>query len=157
MTAFARPSRLAPPGHVMPLGSQLAPPRGLPRSRRRVYIALLLVQRWELMRVTKLGEFWPLYLRAHRNRYTRGAHYAGVVFGAVLAAVAAATVNHWLLVIATGGAFTMTVASHWVFEGRRPLFLINPLLGILCDLRMFVLAMTGRLEAELRRYGIGSE
>jgi len=109
------------------------------------------------MRVTKLDEFWPLYLSAHRNRYTRGAHYAGVVCGAVLAALAAATLNRWLLVIGASGAFAMTVASHWIFEGRRPLFLINPLLGILCDLRMFFLAMTGRLEAELRRYGIGPE
>ena len=109
------------------------------------------------MRVTKLGKFWPLYLRAHRNRYTRCAHYLGIVGGALLGVLAAATLNAWLLVIAAGVAFTVTVGSHWVFEGRRPLLLINPLLGTVCDLRMFFLAMTGRLEAELSRYGITTE
>ena len=106
------------------------------------------------MRVTGLQEFWPLYLRAHRNRYTRGAHYVGIVAGALLAALAAATLNAWLLVIAAAVAFTVTVGSHWLFEGCRPLLLINPLLGTVCDVRMFFLAMTGRLEAEFSRYGI---
>ena len=109
------------------------------------------------MRTTKLGEFWPLYLRAHRNRYTRAAHYVGIGCGMLLAIIGAATLKPWLLLAATGCALAVTVASHWVFEGRRPLFLINPLLGAICDLRMFFLAITGRLEAELSRYGIVTE
>ena len=110
-----------------------------------------------MMGTTRLEEFWPLYLRAHRNRYTRGAHYVGIGCGVLLAILGAATLNPWLLLVATGSALAVTVASHWVFEGRRPLLLINPLFGALCDLRMFFLAITGRLEAELSRYGIVTE
>lgn len=103
------------------------------------------------------GEFWPLYLRAHRRRATRAAHYAGILLGTTLTAFAAAFSNPWLLLAGVAGAFAITVGSHWLFEGRRPLLLGNPLLAAVADLRMFCYAARGRLAAEFARHGIDAE
>jgi hypothetical protein len=103
------------------------------------------------------GTFWPLYLRAHRRRATRAAHYAGIVLGTTLTAAAVAFSDPWPLVAGVGGAFAVTVASHWLFEGRRPLLAGNPLLAAAADLRMLALAATGRLAAEFARHGIDAE
>jgi hypothetical protein len=103
------------------------------------------------------AQFWPQYLHAHRRRSTRGAHYAGILFGASMTALAAATLDLWPLLIGIAGAFAITVGSHYVFEGRRPLLTAHPLLAAAADLRMFALAATGRLGAELARHGLATE
>jgi hypothetical protein len=103
------------------------------------------------------GEFWPLYLRAHRRRATRAAHYAGILLGTTLTALALAFWNPWLLLAGVGAAFAVTVSSHWLFEGRRPLLAGHPLLAAAADLRMFALAATGRLAAEFARHGVAAE
>jgi len=111
---------------------------------------------WGAM-MADFGRFWPLYLRAHRRRATRAAHYAGILLGAALTATAVALSDPWPLVAGVAGAFALTVASHWLFEGRRPLLAGNPLLAAAADLRMFALAATGRLPAEFARHGIDAE
>jgi hypothetical protein len=103
------------------------------------------------------GRFWPLYLRAHRRRATRTAHYVAIVLGMTLTALAAVFSDAVLLVAGIAGAFAITVGSHWLFEGRRPLLLGNPLLAAAADLRMFALAATGRLAAEFARHGVDAE
>jgi hypothetical protein len=107
--------------------------------------------------MTGFDRFWPLYLSAHRRRGTRAAHYAGIVFGTAMAALAAASWEMWPLAVGVGGAFTVTVGSHWVFEGRRPLLAGNPLLAAAADIRMFLLAVAGRLAPEFARHGIEAE
>lgn len=107
--------------------------------------------------MASFGSFWPLYLRAHRRRATRAAHYAGILLGTGLTALALAYSNPWLLLAGVAGAFAMTVASHWLFEGRRPLLAGNPLLAAAADLRMFLLGATGRLAPEFARHGIDAD
>lgn len=99
-------------------------------------------------------EFWPLYLRAHWRRTTRAAHYAGVVFGAGMAALAGLLGEYWLIAVGIGGAFMVTVGSHWVFERNRPLLMLNPLWSAVADLRMFYLAATSQLGGHLARHGV---
>jgi hypothetical protein len=99
-------------------------------------------------------EFWPLYLHAHRRRTTRAAHYAGVIFGAAMAVLAIVLQEIWPLLCGIIGAFVVTVGSHWVFEHNRPLLAVNPLWGVVSDLRMLFLAATGRLGRELVRHGV---
>jgi hypothetical protein len=107
--------------------------------------------------MAEFGEFWPLYLRAHRRRATRAAHYTGILLGTALTALALAFWNPWLLLAGVGAAFAITVSSHWLFEGRRPLLVGNPLLAAAADLRMFALAATGRLAADFARHGVAAE
>jgi hypothetical protein len=107
--------------------------------------------------MTKFDQFWPLYLRAHRRRGTRAAHYVGILFGTAMAVLAAASWSIWPLLAGVGCAFAVTVGSHWVFEGRRPLLVGNPLLAAAADIRMFLLAIAGRLAPEFARHGIEAE
>jgi hypothetical protein len=99
-----------------------------------------------------LSDFWPLYLRAHRRRSTRGVHYAATVLGMVMAAWAAIVLEPWAFFAGIGGGYVMAIGSHWLLERNHPLILVNPVWGAISDLRMFGLAMTGRLRGELARY-----
>jgi len=107
--------------------------------------------------MTGFDGFWPLYLRAHRNRRTRAAHYAGILFGTAMTVAAIAAWSVWPLLAGIGGAFAVTVSSHFLFEGRRPLLVGNPLLAAAADLRMLWLAAAGRLLPEFARHGIETE
>jgi hypothetical protein len=107
--------------------------------------------------MTKFDQFWPLYLHAHRRRGTRAAHYVGILYGTAMTALAAASWNVWPLIAGVAGAFAVTVGSHWVFEGRRPLLVGNPLFAAAADIRMFLLAAAGRLAPEFARHGIEAE
>jgi hypothetical protein len=106
------------------------------------------------MRRLSFAEFWPLYLRAHRRRATRAAHYAGVIGGTMGAGAAVLTLELWPLAAGVGAAFGLSVGSHWLFEGNRPLLRLQPAWSALSDLRMFYLAMSGGLGREMARQGL---
>src|SRR6185503_1433942 len=94
-------------------------------------------------------EFWPHYLRAHRKRRTRVAHYVATVvaFSAIGAAV-----YYQVSAIALGaiaGSYAIALASHAIFEQNRSLVFVNPAWGALSDLKMCWLALTGGLAAEM--------
>jgi hypothetical protein len=103
-----------------------------------------------------LQEFWPLYLRAHQRAATRGVHYTATVFGMLMAVVAALTLEPLIFVGGIGGSYLMAVGSHWILERNQPLIAVNPLWGAISDLRMFRMALTGELSAELARHGVNS-
>lgn len=102
-------------------------------------------------------QFWPDYLRAHRKGSTRLCHYIATVYGASVGFYGIFTFQPMVFLAAILGGYALAVASHYVFEGRKPLVLRNPFWGACSDLRMFALAMGGRLEAEFRRHGIEQE
>ncbi len=106
------------------------------------------------MRGLSFAEFWPQYLRAHRRRATRAAHYAGVIGGTLGAGVAMVTLEPWPLVAGVAAAFGLSIGSHRLFEGNRPLLRRQPAWSALSDLRMFYLAMTGGLRREMARHGL---
>lgn len=97
-------------------------------------------------------EFWPLYLRAHSRPMTRAMHYLASFVGLAMTIWAVMAGNIWLCAIGIGGGYVIAVLSHWVFEGNQPLILVNPLWGAVSDVRMCLLAMTGRLKRELARF-----
>lgn len=94
-------------------------------------------------------EFWPHYLRAHRQPRTRAAHYVAtiVAFTAIGAAI-----YYRMPLIALGAialSYAIAVMSHRVFECNRSLVFVNPAWGALADLKMCWLALTGGLAAEV--------
>lgn len=94
-------------------------------------------------------EFWPHYLRAHRDPRTRAAHYVAtiVAFSAIGAAI-----YYQAPMIALGAiavSYAIALASHAIFERNQSLVLVNPAWGALSDLKMCWLALTGGLAAEL--------
>jgi hypothetical protein len=94
-------------------------------------------------------EFWPYYLRAHRQPQTRMAHYVATIiaFSAIVAAV-----YYQMLLIALGAiaiSYAIALASHAIFERNRSMVFVNPAWGALSDLKMCWLALTGNLAADL--------
>lgn len=94
-------------------------------------------------------EFWPHYLRAHRQPRTRVAHYVATILA--LSAIATA-IYYQAPLIALGAVafcYAIALASHRIFERNQSLVFVNPAWGALSDLKMCWLALTGGLAAEL--------
>ena len=109
-----------------------------------------LYKSWKLR---SFGDFWPLYLAEHRKPLTRHLHVAGtllavvLLFSALFAGPALALVG-----IATG--YALAWIAHFQVEGNRPATFSHPLWSLLGDLKMTVLFLSGRLDGELRRFGL---
>jgi hypothetical protein len=103
---------------------------------------------------TGFAAFWPDYLRAHQKRSTRLCHYAATLWGAGVGLYGVFTLRIGFVLAGVIGGYVLAVGSHYVFEGSKPLVARNPVLGACSDLRMFMLAVIGRLGAEFRKHGI---
>jgi hypothetical protein len=61
---------------------------------------------------------------------------------------------HWsLMAIGIVGGYAIALGSHRYIEHNRSL-VHRPVWGAVSDFRMFVLALSGRLPAELRRHSV---
>ena len=99
-------------------------------------------------------DFWPHYLREHSRPATRGLHFFGSLLGLGLL-VAAVALGQWrLLVGALLVGYGFAWFSHLAIEGNRPATFRHPWWSFVSDWRMLGLAMTGRLDAELRAAGL---
>lgn len=94
-------------------------------------------------------QFWPHYLRAHRQPHTRVAHYIATVIA--FSAIGAAVYYQVPLIAlgAIGLSYGVALASHRFIERNRSLVFVNPSWGALADLKMCWLALTGGLAQEL--------
>ena len=108
-----------------------------------------------LPKVSRYGEFWPIYLREHSRPATRYVHYAGTAAGLGLLGAALLTRRPALagagLVAAYGAAWT----AHAFVERNKPATFQYFAWSLLSDLRMFGLALAGRMPAELARHARG--
>jgi hypothetical protein len=93
--------------------------------------------------------FWPHYLRAHRDPGCRRLHYLGST-GALIGIVAAIlTFNPLWFLAGMAFAYAMAWVGHFTMEGNRPATFGNPVWSLIGDIRMYLLWLTGRLNAEL--------
>ena len=95
-------------------------------------------------------QFWPLYLQAHSQPATRAVHYAATVIGLGSSLIAAFTLQP-LFLLGIGVAYALAIGAHAVIEQNHSMVRVNPIWGAIADLRMFWLAMTGRLQHEIDR------
>ena len=100
-------------------------------------------------------DFWVVYLDAHRNPATRGMHYLATLTGIGGTILAIWLELLWFMAGDIGLGVVMAVSSHHLIEHNRPLIRVNPFYGAISDLRMCWLALTGRLNAEYARLGLG--
>jgi hypothetical protein len=100
------------------------------------------------------AEFWPFYLREHSRRTTRLMHVFGTSLGFVLLILAVLTMKLGLLILALIAGYGFAWAAHLFIEKNRPATFSAPLWSLKADIRMWFYWLTGRLEAELRRYDI---
>ena len=99
-------------------------------------------------------EFWPIYLRAHQKPATRFCHYVATVVGIGCALGSVVFGVWWLVPLGIFLGYSIAVASHPIIEGNKALVGSHAVWAALSDLKMFVLAASGRLQAELVKHGI---
>lgn len=103
---------------------------------------------------TTYRAFWPYYLSEHSKPTTRRLRFMGTGLALLLLAVLVATGHWWLLAAALVSGYAFAWFGHFFVEKNRPATFRFPLWSLYSDFRMFALAATGRLEAELLRHGV---
>lgn len=101
--------------------------------------------------------FWPLYLAAHRQPATRAIHMFGTAAGLLLVLAAVVLKSFWLLAAAAIAGYGLAWLSHGLVEHNRPATFRHPFWSFFSDFRMLFLWLSGRLQAELARHGIGPD
>ncbi len=105
-------------------------------------------------RFDSFREFWPYYLGEHARPATRAVHVAGTWAAALVLLWGLLAGPLWLVLAAPVIGYGAAWVSHMAIERNRPATFTHPLWSLQGDLRMAWLAATGRLTAELRRYGL---
>jgi hypothetical protein len=100
------------------------------------------------------AQFWPHYLRQHKNPRTRALHFIGTTIGGLMAICWLTTGHESYLVLALVFGYGFSWFSHFVVEDNRPATFSNPLWSLRADLRMYAAWLTGSLDDEFRRAGI---
>jgi hypothetical protein len=100
------------------------------------------------------GQFWPIYLDAHRQPATRSCHYVATIAGATISLLS--VLEGQFLIMAGGimGAVCLAISSHKLIERNKPLIGVNPFYGAIADVRMCWLALRGKLAPEYVRLGL---
>lgn len=102
-----------------------------------------------MKKIASFHDFWPVYLRAHRDPRCRALHYAASVCGLAGLAAAAVSGNFWWLLAGMVAAYAFAWAGHLFMENNLPLTFRHPLWSLAADYRMFGLWLTGRLSGHL--------
>jgi hypothetical protein len=95
-------------------------------------------------------EFWPQYLRAHSLPGTRSLHYFASVIG-LLSVADAIVARQPFLLIGIGLGYAIAIGAHKFIERNRPMIRVNAFWGMVADVRMCWLALTGGLRREIDR------
>jgi hypothetical protein len=105
-------------------------------------------------RITTYEKFWPFYLGEHSLPATRWFHFVGSTLGVI--ALVAGLVQGSMMGLPAGlfSGYAFAWFSHFVIEKNRPATFTYPLWSFGSDWRMWALMATGRLDAELARFGI---
>lgn len=103
--------------------------------------------------IASFAEFWPVYLRAHRDPRCRALHYVASACGIAGVVLALVSGSAWWLLGGMAAAYAFAWAGHLFMEQNLPLTFQHPLWSLMADYRMFGLCLAGRLEGHLLAAG----
>ena len=100
-------------------------------------------------------DFWPYYLAEHSDPTNRALHVAGTVAAVTTVGVAAALRKPKLALLAPVIGYGAAWVGHYMIEKNRPATFSHPVWSLMGDFKMAGMAVTGQLDDELRRFGVG--
>ena len=106
-------------------------------------------------RIETYSDFWPYYLQEHAKPATRNLHFLGTALALTSVLAAVATGRPWLALVALLAGYGPAWIAHFFVEKNRPATFTYPVWSLLSDFRMAWLWVTGHLEDELYRAGVG--
>lgn len=101
-------------------------------------------------------EFWPRYLRAHRDPRTKALHFIGSTAGVLVLVLFLVTLDWPWLIAAPIFGYACAWFGHFVFEGNKPETFGHPFWSFFSDFRMLALFLAGQLAGEIRRLELNS-
>jgi hypothetical protein len=87
-----------------------------------------------------------IYLRAHRKKGTRIAHFIGVLFTIAWFIASIAVNNLFMFSLTPFVVYPLAWTSHWLIEKNKPLAWSNIWLAKASDFRMCWEMLTGKLD-----------
>ncbi|KAG1365846.1 Membrane protein-like protein [Cocos nucifera] len=105
------------------------------------------------MNFRSLEEFWAYYVSQHSRASTRRWHFFGTLSALLCLLSSLLLLNPWLLLLAPLFGYGLAWYSHVFVERNAPVTFSHPFWSLLCDLKMFGLMLTGRMDREIKRLG----
>ncbi|KAK1264741.1 hypothetical protein QJS04_geneDACA011424 [Acorus gramineus] len=106
-----------------------------------------------MMNFRSLDEFWPFYVNQHSKPWTRRCHFIGTLTGLVCLSTSLLLGRWWLALLVPVFGYGFAWYGHLFVEGNKPATFDHPVWSLLCDLKMFSLMLTGRMDMEIKRLG----
>jgi hypothetical protein len=101
-------------------------------------------------RPTTYEEFWPFYVSQHMHPTTRALHIVGIS-AALASLVAGFFVSPLFFLAVPPFGYAFAWIGHLFFEHNRPATFLYPAWSLRGDLRMFRLALLGKMGPEIER------
>jgi hypothetical protein len=101
--------------------------------------------------IETFDDFWVHYVHAHRHPVNRALHYLGTTSAIGTVVAAAVTWNPAWLLLTPAVGYGPAWIGHFVFEKNKPATWERPLWSLRGDFKMYVLALRGRMAAEVDR------
>jgi hypothetical protein len=99
-------------------------------------------------RLKSFEEFWPHYLREHRNPTNRALHFIGTSLVYLIVGAGIFLSVRWFIAAPLVG-YGFAWVGHFFVEKNRPATFTYPLWSLRGDFRMHARTMTGRLRSDL--------
>jgi hypothetical protein len=97
-------------------------------------------------------DFCPYYLSEHTNPTTRLMHVLGTALAMVFVVLLTWSGDLRFLAAAAVAGYGLAWIFHLAIERNRPALVHYPIWSLMGDFRMFSLACTGQLDAEVKRH-----
>lgn len=104
------------------------------------------------MNFRSLDEFWAFYMNQHSKPSTRRWHFVGTLTG-IFFLLCSVVFSWWFLFFVPFFGYGFAWYSHFFVEGNVPATFGHPFWSFLCDLKMFALMLTGKMDKEIKRLG----